>query len=134
MEMTIKKEQVERILTDYYRTKEDVNGTVKMKTKKELLGYYTCEQTTATTTIELSWTTILLGNTIVVRRVIPFEEYEGIFKDLLGEQGYEVERLWIDNGINTEWTGWGPMEHKEDKVYCNGIKIEAKKQVKEFRR
>ncbi len=54
MEMTIKKEQVERILTDYYRTKEDVNGTVKMKTKKELLGYYTCEQTTATTTIELS--------------------------------------------------------------------------------
>ena len=35
MEMTITKDKVERILTDYYRTREDIKGTVKMKTKKE---------------------------------------------------------------------------------------------------
>ena len=49
-------------------------------------------------------------------------------------RGYEINKLWIDNGINTEWTGWGPTEHREQKTYCNGIKIEAKRQVKEFRR
>lgn len=134
MEMTITKDKVERILTDYYRTREDIKGTVKMKTKKEEVGYYTNEYTAAVTTIELSGTTILLGTEIPVKRIIPFDEYQGIFKSLLEEQGYEVNKLWIDNGINTEWTGWGPMESREEKTYCNGIKIEVKKQVKEYRR
>lgn len=105
MEMTITKDKVERILTDYYRTREDIKGTVKMKTKKEQVGYYTSEHTAAVTTIELSGTTILLGTEIPVKRIIPFDEYQGIFKSLLEEQGYEVNKLWIDNGINTEWTG-----------------------------
>ena len=76
----------------------------------------------------------MLDAEIPVKRVISFEEYEGIFKNLLEEQGYEVNKLWIDNGIDTEWTGYGLMEHREEKPYCNGIKIEAKRQVKEFRR
>ena len=66
--------------------------------------------------------------------MIPFEEYEGIFKNLLEEQGYEVNKLWIDNGVNTEWTGWGPMESREEKPYCNGITIDVDKQVKEYRK
>lgn len=134
MEMTISKAQAEKILTTYYKTKEDVDGKVEMKTKKEQVGYYTYEHMSAVTTFELSGTTNLLGTEILVKRVIPFEEYEGIFKDILAEQGYEINKLWIDNGINTEWTGWGPTEHREQKTYCNGIKIEAKRQVKEFRR
>lgn len=134
MEMTISKDKVEKILTNYYRTKEDMNGVVKMKTTKELVGWYTSERMEAVTTIELSGTTTLLDTEISVKRVIPFEEYEGIFKNLLEEQGYEVNKLWIDNGIDTEWTGWGLTEHKGETPYCKGIKIEVKKQVKEFRR
>ena len=53
---------------------------------------------------------------------------------LLKEQGYEVNKLWIDNGVNTEWTGWGPMESREEKPYCNGITIDVDKQVKEYRK
>ena len=37
MEMTISNDKVERILTDYYRSKEDIKGIVKMKTKKNKL-------------------------------------------------------------------------------------------------
>lgn len=134
MEMTLNKTQVENILTDYYKRKEGINGTVKMKTSKEQVGYYTGEHTAAVTTIELSGTTSLLGTEIPVKRNIPYEEYQGIFKDLLEEQGYQVKKLWIDNGIDTTWTGWGPSERCKEKSYCNGIKIEAKRQVKEFRR
>ena len=35
MEMTISKAQAEKILTTYYKTKEDIDGKVEMKTKKE---------------------------------------------------------------------------------------------------
>ena len=80
MEMTITKDKVERILTDYYRTREDIKGIVKMKTKKEQVGYYTSEHTAAVTTIELSGTTTLFGTEIPVKGMILFEEYEGIFK------------------------------------------------------
>ncbi len=134
MEITISKDKVERILTDYYRTKEDIKGTVKMRTTKEQVGYHTSEHTAAVTTMEFSGMTTLLGTEIPVKRIIPFDEYQGIFKNLLEEQGYEVKKLWIDDGINTEWTGWGLTESREEKTYCNGIKIDVKKQVKEYRR
>ena len=78
--MTFNKMQVENILTDYYKRKEGINGTVKMKTSKEQVGYYTGEHTTAVTTIELSGTTSLLGTEIPVKRNIPYEKYKRIFK------------------------------------------------------
>ena len=134
MEMTLNKTQVEKILTDYYREKEDINGTVKMKTTKEQVGYYKDEHIAAVTRIELSGTTTLLGTEIPVKRIIPFEEYEGIFKGLLQERGYDVNRLWIDSGLDTVWRGYGLAERSEKKVYCHGIKIDVEKQVKEFKR
>ena len=96
MQMTLNKTQVEKILTDYYREKEDIDGIVKMRTTKEQVGYYKDEHIAAVTRIELSGTTTLLGTEIPVKRIIPFEEYEGIFKGLLQEKGYDVNRLWID--------------------------------------
>ena len=134
MEITISKDKVERILTDYYCMQEDIKGTVKMRTTKERVGYYTNEYTAAVTTIEFSGMTTLLDTEIPVKRIISFDEYQGIFKNLLEEQGYEVKKLWIDDGINTEWTGWGLTESREEKTYCNGIKIDVEKQVKEYRR
>lgn len=134
MKMIITKEQAENILTTYYKSKEDIDGKVEMKTTKEQVGYYTYNRMAAVTTFELSGTTSLLGTEISVKRTIPVEEYEGIFKNILQEQGYELTNFLIDSGIRTFWTGYGFMEREVEETYCNGIKLEVKPQVKELKR
>ena len=57
-------------------------------------------------------------------------EVLGVFQNILSEKGYSVNSIGFDQGITTEY-------HYNDDykvAYCNGLKLDVEKQVKEYRR
>lgn len=80
MEITISKENVIELLTNYYKETEDFNGIIRIKTKKELTGHNLSESEVAKTKIERKEEINLLGVTVPVVSIISEEEVLGIFK------------------------------------------------------
>ncbi len=130
MEITISKENVIELLTNYYKETEDFNGIIRIKTKKELTGHNLSESEVAKTKIERKEEINLLGVTVPVVSIISEEEVLGIFQNLLSAKGYTVNSIKLDQGISNEYHYNGDYKV----AYCNGLKLEVTKQVKEYRK
>lgn len=65
----------------------------------------------------------LLGEQIPFEEIISETKLLEIFQELFKRQNIEVKNLYIDSGITSTYVGYGKGEHKETKVYCNGIKL-----------
>lgn len=132
MEITISKEDVIQLLTNYYKKTEGFTETIQIITEKDFdgYGYYGSKKEIAKTKIERKEEMNLYGITVPVVSALTKTEVLGVFQNILSEKGYSVNSIGFDQGITTEY-------HYNDDykvAYCNGLKLDVEKQVKEYRR
>lgn len=124
MEISYTKEDIKSIIKSYYLQKRE-NIDVNIVAKKELTGLY--ETLSCVTTITLTKNTTILGRTTTTTETLSKEELINIFSELLSSEGYTLENLEYNDGINTKTVGYYMDEHTEYNAYFKGIKITASK-------
>ena len=125
MEITYSKEDLKNIIKSYYLQKEQKNVDVSILTRKELLGFY--GTLSSITTITITQNVTLLGRDTKVSEVVSKDKIINIFSELLESEGYTLESLKYDGGIETQTVGYFMNEHQEQTAYFKGIKIKANK-------
>ena len=125
MEITYSKEDLKNIIKSYYLQKEQKNVDVSILTRKELLGFY--GTLSSITTITITQNVTLLGRDTKVSEVVSKDKIINIFSELLESEGYTLESLKYDEGIETQTVGYFMNEHQEQTAYFKGIKIKANK-------
>lgn len=125
MEITYSKEDLKNIIKSYYLQKEQKNVDVSILTRKELLGFY--GTLSSITTITIIQNVTLLGRDTKVSEVVSKDKIINIFSELLESEGYTLESLKYDEGIETQTVGYFMNEHQEQTAYFKGIKIKANK-------
>ena len=55
--------------------------------------------------------------------IIRQDELKNILNILLKNEGYEVINLQYNDGIHSEWVGYGMNEHEIKRAYFNGITL-----------
>ncbi len=125
MEITYSKEDLKNIIKSYYLQKEQKNVDVSIITRKELLDFY--GTLSSITTITITQNVTLLGRDTKVSEVVSKDKIINIFSELLESEGYTLESLKYDEGIETQTVGYFMNEHQEQTAYFKGIKIKASK-------
>lgn len=125
MEITYSKEDLKNIIKSYYLQKEQKNVDVSIITRKELLDFY--GTLSSITTITITQNITLLGRDTKVSEVVSKDKIINIFSELLESEGYTLESLKYDEGIETQTVGYFMNEHQEQTAYFKGIKIKASK-------
>lgn len=129
MELKIDRKLTKEIIEQYYKEQFDIEGTVSITARKETIGYY--ETVDCVTTIKLKGTMNVMNKKVPCEINVTPEETKNAFNYALGREGYEVENVTFDDGINETYKGYGPMEYKEYKPYFNGVNVQVKNNFKQ---
>lgn len=121
MEIIYSKKDVEDLIKKYYLEKEGRTINVSITPKKERVGFY--EEIGCIAEIKISEVVKVFGNEVTATGVITKSDLESIFKELLEETDYKLVVLEYQDGINSNWEGYGMGETKVDMAYFNGIKL-----------
>lgn len=117
MKISITKEQLESILTNYYKTYEERDVIVVAKAIQGCTGYY--EEPCTIVKISAITQMNILGEKVVSEEEISDAQLRNILQTLLEEQGYSVEGGSYDAGIDVD----DRFQHKA--AYFHGIVIEV---------
>lgn len=121
MEIIYSKKDVEDLIKKYYLEKEGRTISVSITPKKERVGFY--EEVGCVTEIKISEVVKVFGNEVTATDVITKNDLESILKELFEETDYRLVNLEYQDGINSNWEGYGMGETKVDRAYFNGIKL-----------
>ena len=116
-------EQVKQFVQKYYQEIENKQVKAQIRNYKGYVGYGMSESIGCITEIKIKGFMNLLGEQIPFEERISETKLLEIFQELFKRQNIEVKNLYIDSGITSTYVGYGKGEHKETKVYCNGIKL-----------
>lgn len=125
MEFTYSKNDLKSLISNYYLEKEGRRVEVDIEVKKELVGYYA--NLSVITTISIREEVTVLGKKTKAREEISKDKVSSILAELLEETGYSLDNVIFDEGINTEWRGYGMNEYQENLPYFNGVKLSVSK-------
>lgn len=123
MAVTLTMEQVKQFVQKYYQEIENKQVKAQIRNNKGYVGYGTGEHLDCITEIKVKGFMELLGKQIPFEESVSKTKLLKIFQELFKRQNIEVKNLYIDSGITSTYVGYGKGEHKETKVYCNGIKL-----------
>jgi len=131
MEMKFSKEDAIKFIEEYYKKIEHREVSAKIKSEKGTSGYQTGEFEVCNTRIIIEEDIEVMGIKTKTTEKIPEKNLLGIFKTILEEYGYDVTSAKFDDGINKVWEGSYMCEHQVPRVYCKGIILNVKKDVKQ---
>lgn len=114
--------EVKDILEDYYRKYEDQPDVkIEIRVEKGAIGYRNEEG--AVLVIKVLTEAQILGAKRKLEEQIDADKVRDIFIQVLSAANYDVDRVQLDYGLDSQWEGYGPAEHKIDKPYFKGANI-----------
>ena len=121
MNLKFTKEQVEKIISAYYKVHEGKDVTVESKVTRGDEGRYEipCTNVKILVTSKIE----LLGESIIGEVELNKSEVTDILKLVLSEQGFEVESISYNAGIDTGY--------RDEESYFHGINVEVKQPTKQ---
>ena len=125
MKTTFSGEEVKRILEEYYKRLEGRNVTVEITSKKECTGLYETE--TCVTTFTVIERFNIAGINKKVETVLSEEEVNTNMKALFSLYDFDLNSLVIEDGLDTEYEGYGTYEHRVLKPYFKGVTVDIQK-------
>ncbi len=127
MQIDYTKEETLKLIEEYYKKLEGRDVKASVSSKKECVGFY--EQDTCVTTFTISEEMEIAGMKKKVKQKISNDELNTLLKALFNLYDFELTDIVINDGINTEWEGYGMCEHQVKTPYFKGITIDVKKKV-----
>lgn len=115
MRISITKEQVEDILQNYYQTYEHEDVTIQSKAIQSCVGLY--ETPCVVVKINAITKINLLGEVVENEEELSENQLRDIFQTILEEQGYSIEDISYDAGMDTD------DRFQSKSAYFKGINI-----------
>jgi len=131
MEIRFSKEDSIKFIEEYYKQFKQRDIKAKIKSEKGTCGYGLGEMDTCYTNIVIEEEIEIMGAKTKATERIPECHLLVIFKTVLEEHGFDVEKAEFDDGINTSWEGCYMNEHQVSRVYCKGVILNIKKNAKQ---
>ena len=119
--LILSKEEIINIVEQYYLKEEGKKVKASINSKKECIGIH--EEDGCVTTISIKEEFNILGMRKEIVTIIRQDELKNILNILLKNEGYEVINLQYNDGIHSEWVGYGMNEHEIKRAYFNGITL-----------
>lgn len=123
MNLKFTKEQVEKIISAYYKVHEGKDVTVESKVTRGYEGRYEipCANVKMIVTSKIK----ILEEEIVEEKELNKSEVTDIFRIILSEQNYEVSSIYYEAGLTTEEY----FTHSYPSAYFSGVNVEVEKTV-----
>ena len=121
IKLEFNKSEIINLVELYYRKEEGREVKVSINSRKECVGRY--EEDGCVTTISVKEEFDILGMKKNFVTTISQDELKDIFNLLLEKEGYEIVSLMYNDGLHTEWSGYGMYEYQTKKAYFNGITL-----------
>lgn len=131
MNFKIKKNDVIKLIEQYYREQENRDVKVTIKAEKEKSGYGLSECDTVVTQIVLNEEVTICGTKFITQENLSQDQVGEILKCLLATEGYDVVSIDYDDGIRSHLEGMYMDEHEVKQAYFNGIDVEAVRKTKQ---
>ena len=125
MKTTFTKEEIIKLLIEYYKRLEGRDVAVEITSKKECTGLYETE--TCVTTFTVIERFNIAGINKKVETVLSEEEVNTNMKALFSLYDFDLNSLVIEDGLDTEYEGYGTYEHRVLKSYFKGVTVDIKK-------
>lgn len=125
-------EKVRNLIHNYYKDIYGIEGKVVIKASKEYVGYGMMEHKDCLLNITFKGKTIILGEETSISIVISDDELENIIHYYLEQDGYSVNNIEIDKGLEYKTEGYGMGEHTESYPYFRGIEVNIKGKEKKI--
>lgn len=122
MEINLTKENLKNVLEAYYQ-KEGRAVNVSIEAKKSLVGYGLCETMACVTTITLKEEITLMGVKNISETTLSREELTRIISDILESEGYTLEGLSYNEGLETK----GYLRDEYQEAYFKGVRLKVSK-------
>ena len=125
METNFNKKETIRLLEEYYEKLEGRKVKVTISAKVTTVGIY--ESKGCRTTITGSEEMDVAGIKKQVKFPISEEDLSHNLTAILGENGFDVQSVSLDDGISSHIEGFYMGEHTVDRAYCNGVTVRLEK-------
>ena len=122
MELKFSKEQIERIIKNYYQVHESKEASIACSVTKGCMGLY--ETPCADVIFTVSSTTTVLGENVKGEMPLSKKEVEAIISTMLSEEGYSLDSIYYDAGITT-----GDFYDRGTKTYFHGVNAYVTKKI-----
>lgn len=124
MKTTFTKEEIIKLLEEYYKRLEGREVKVKVSSKRECVGLY--EEDGCVTTFTVVEAMDIAGIHKEVSETLSQQELQKNLRALFGLYEIDLTSLQVDDGLTTSWEGWGLDETQVKKPYFNGVTVELK--------
>lgn len=121
MEIKFGKKEMVQVIESYYKKYEDFEGKVTAGCKSGWVGYGMAERQDAVVSIGITGNLSVEGILVPMVREVTYDEVFNIFKTVLGNQGYYVNNVTLDSGVNDVCEGYGMVEHTVKKPCFKGV-------------
>lgn len=125
MKTTFSKEEIVKLLVEYYRRLEGRTVKVKISVKKDLVGFYESEE--CVTTFAIVEELDVAGIHKEVETVLSTDELKTNLGALFNLYEFDLVSLSLESGLTSTCEGFGMSEHVVKKPYFNGVTVEIKK-------
>ena len=125
MKTTFSKEEIVKLLEEYYRRLEGRMVKVKISVKKDLVGFYESEE--CVTTFAIVEELDVAGIHKEVETVLSIDELKTNLGALFNLYEFDLVSLSLESGLTSTCEGFGMGEHVVKKPYFNGVTVEIKK-------
>ena len=113
------REEIINLIERYYLKEEARKVRVSIESQKERVWRY--EDECCVTTVYVKEEFDILGLKKEIVTTLNCDELEEIFNILLVDEGYKVFLLEYDDGLSSEYYGFGTDEYQVRNPYFNGI-------------
>ncbi len=125
MEVNYTKEETLKLIEEYYKRLEDRQVKANITVEKGTIGYH--EDIACITKISVTEVFDIGGMKKEVKIKISKEELDTLLRALFDLYGFELTSVTLNDGINTEYKGYGMMEQKVYRAYFKGINVNLNK-------
>lgn len=126
MKTTFTKEEIIKLLEEYYKRLEGREVKVKVSSKKECVGLY--EEDGCVTTFTVVETMDIAGIHKETEETLSQEQLRTNLRALFALYEFDLTSLQVDDGLHSSWEGYGMGEHEVKKPYFKGVVVELMKQ------
>lgn len=125
METKFNKQETIKLLEEYYQRLEGKKVKVSISAKAGTFGLY--ETKGCQTTITVSEKMEIAGMNKDVTYTLSKDDLKRNITALFALYEFDVKGLDIEDGLSSQWEGYGMMEHQVERAYFNGITVNLEK-------
>ena len=132
METKLDKKRIKKLIDQYYKEIYGIEGNTKISVSEDYVGYGMGEKKDCVVEITYHSKINILEEETNIKIELTEEQLKSIISYFLQKDGYTLNSIYLDKGLEPKTEGYGYGEHTEYRPYFKGINIRINEKIKKI--